>query len=118
MTLHEQLFADLIQPALTEMFGEAAEYVDQEGTATTITAQFGDERQAEEQTEQGRKLRRELSCTISRSEVADPSIQGKIRRNGEDWPIDEVRGKSNMQVMLRLLRIESIERSRPGYRNK
>ena len=115
-TIHEQLFAELVEPALAEWFGETAVYVDRQGTATIVTARFGDERQTEEATENGRVLRRELSCVISRTEVPEPTIQGTISRNGEVWPVDEIRGLSNVQAMLRLLRSESIERSRPGYR--
>lgn len=118
MTVHDQLFADLVAPALAELFGEAAIYIEADGTATIVTAQFADERQTEEDTQNGRLLRRELMAVISRSEVPEPTIRGTITRNGEVWPIEEIRGRSNVQAMLRLVRIESIEASRPGFRAK
>jgi hypothetical protein len=116
MTVHEQLLADLVQPVLEEWAGESAVYSDARGQTTDCTAIFGDERQTEEDTDQGRMLRRELSVTLFRSAVPDPTLQGTITRDGEVWPIEEILGRNAAQVLLRLGRVESVERSRAGFR--
>ena len=118
MTVFDDLYAGVAQPAVQGLSGQAVTYTAADRTATAATALVGGEEVREEPAEGGRKIRRQRDVSIFKSDVASVKINGKVTINGEVWPIEEILAETGSETLVRVARIETVEVSRPGFRSQ
>lgn len=116
MTTFDDLYTDMAEPILKSVTGQTVTYRDRGGTDSSITAIVGEERRREEASEDGRVVVREIDAVIYRDDVDDVDTDSSVIIDEVEWPVDEILARSGSQTTVRLIRIESAERSRPAYR--
>lgn len=116
MSQLDDTFADVAVPLLQEHLGDAATYRAPGGTETPCTVLFeaGDDRR--EETEQGTSWVRSREVTLFASDVATVSKRGTVTIDGERWVINEILSQDAVQATVRLVRNESREVAREGFR--
>lgn len=119
MSNFDQLFAAVGVPLLQEEFADTgAVYIDVDKSETAVSLIPGEEEIREISGEGGRTYQRVREVTLFASEVARPSMKGRLRIAGEEWSIEEILAVTAHASFLRIVRPERTEVSRPGYRRE
>lgn len=120
----DTLYAQTALPNFHDWFGEAITYT-VDGAVTAIASAIVDDQQAEDQTrEDGRVQIGWLAVSINRDAdsaaggVADPRLDAILTIRGDRYAVDAITGQNANFTTLRVIRVESIEKSRQGYRTQ
>ena len=111
-------------PKLLAVLGQSITYTPVTGAAVSLTAIVGDVNILEDDETEGRTSRSSRDVTIatdpsaSTGGVADPSLADKVTIGSEVWAVEPIEALAGAFVRLRVVRIESIERTREGYRGR
>lgn len=116
MSEFDDYYTATTRPALKERNGEPIVYTDADGNQTPATAIVGEERLDEDQTDEGRKHRRSRELTLFKDEVSTVSMKGSVTVDGQRWSIERIIAETPAETLVELVRPESAEHSRPGYR--
>jgi len=146
MSLFDAMFSELAEPLLMETMGQAAVYRPAAGGTIDLTAMIGGEEWRESVEGDGeRSVERVRSITISTDpgEVSnlllsylsdsadapahfgfvfgvrvDPGVNDQVDLGGVAYEVRSASNKSGNLVTLECVRLESTEKSRPGYRGR
>jgi hypothetical protein len=110
----DSAFDSFAAPNLRQHFGAAMVYTS-EGVDTPFTGMATDE-ETEEEIDGGRQSKTTRDVTIDRSEIESPREDAVITIDGVSYAIERFVARSDVDVIARVVRIESIERSKPKYR--
>lgn len=111
-------------PMLLSVHGEAVTYVPVTGSAVSLTAIVGDVTTLDDDDEEGRTARASCDVTIgldpaaSTGGVADPSLKDKVTIGSDVWAVESIEALGGAFCRLRVVRDESIEKTREGYRGR
>lgn len=121
-------FASFAAPNLRETFGQAITYTVDE-TDTTVVGMVGEETAMEEETPAGREQRTVRDVEIGRDAnadtgsfsvdaggIANPRLDATLTIGGVLYAVEGIVDQNAYSTTLRVVRIESLERSRAKYR--
>ena len=121
MAKFDDIFADAARPVLLDNMGRTITYRPHNGDAVAITAVVEPEAASERQDEQGRDRRRRRVVIISTAAsggIASPSNKDTLDIGTEEWSVETIENHSGSLARLLVVRIGSVERSRPQYRGQ
>lgn len=118
MSTFDDQFAAVARPVLKDQLGDSLTYTDPDGTVTTATGIIGEEGLDQTPDEHGRKHERVREVVLFKDDIADVSIRATLTIAGELWAVDEIVAETATETLVRCMRIEAAERSRPGYRQQ
>jgi hypothetical protein len=122
MSLTDLLFAELGLPVLMEYSSGPIRYADPDVPAVDLTALVGPERSEEESDLDRRRRIRIREAKIHRDPagpwggVADPRSDATVTIDGLEYSVREISLSGTMATLV-LIRAETLERTKPGYRN-
>lgn len=116
-------FTEMAKPLLTEQLGEAIVYLQPNASGTVsfanIIAMVGTEGASDrEEADGGRKFEQTRTVTIQRSDVFSPQPNDRLTIGGVAYEVRAVINQSDSLTTVEVVRAESIEMSRPGYRGR
>lgn len=116
------MYASSAAPLMLEIMGKSVTYEDDATDPVTLTAIQSPIAITEEDVDHGQDRRYQTSITITTDPagdykgVANPMIGGRVTISGVVWTVDDIEPKSASLVVLHLLRVGSIERTRTELR--
>ena len=122
MSLFDDMYASSAAPLMLEIMGDSVTYEDDATDPVTLTAIQSPIAITEEDVDHGQDRRYRTSITITTDPtgdykgVANPMIGARVTISGVVWTVDDIEPKSASLVVLHLLRVGSIERTRTGLR--
>ena len=116
MTLREQIADDMPVFFNTDEFAEAATYTPSGGSPASINVILSGEDHDREDTGTGKKKRRTARLMVKRTDVASPGHGDTVTINSESWAVIDILSQDDYTATLHIERVETIERSVPGYR--
>ena len=122
MSLFDANFAAGGVPALMDHLGESITYTPPGGVAVSLTADVSPLRREEADDFTGRNARWVREAIVATDPdgdyggVAAPVLGAVVTIGGETYSVDHLSDLSASAARLHLTRVESRERSRPGYR--
>lgn len=118
-------FAAGALPDLLAVHGEQVTYTTAAGSASTIYGRFHENVSETRDDTDGREIVRSATIRISNdptldtySGIAAPAVDDTVTVNGETWIVTNTGEPSGGQWTLELERIESLEKTQPGYRDE
>ncbi len=121
MSRFDDIYAIAAAPVLLEFMGDSISYEDANTDPVSLTGIPTPIVIAEEESDDGQRRLYRTTVTISNDPagdfkgVADPVIGGIVTIDTVRWTVDDVEPKSSL-IVLHLLRVGAIERSRPELR--
>ena len=118
------MIADGARPVLLDQHGQTITYTPVTGDPVELTAIVGPVEVSEEDESEGITSRSMRLVTISTDPaaegggVASPGTEAKLTIDSSAWAIESVEALTGSMARLRVVRPESIERSREGYRGR
>lgn len=110
---------------LLATFGEQVTYTPTSGDATTPYGIFHEDEPQERDTPEGRELVRTGTLQISDDAdlttylgIASPAEDDTVTISSVDWHVSRVGEHNGGMYTLYLTRIESVEKTQPGYRDE
>lgn len=120
-TFADSLSADVAAFLNANEFAQPVTYLEDDGVDTPVAAAMVyDEQVREEDGESGREQITWREVEISRSDVPNPRLDAKVKVDATEvvYSVQEIVAQDDNLSRLRVIRVESIERSRPGYRSR
>lgn len=118
-------FASGALPDLLAFHGEQVTYTTAAGSASTIYGRFRENVSDTRDETDGREVVRSATIRISNdpaldtySGIAAPAVDDTVTIGGEDWHVTNIGEPNGGQWTLELERIESLEKTQPGYRDE
>lgn len=105
-------------PALMYQYGQSAIYSPVGAADVELTIVLGPEETEEEERDGDRILVQRCEGTIGLDEVAAPDEAASVTVGGVVWSVEGLAGLTGAYAVLKLKRSSSIERARPGYRER
>ena len=122
MSLRNLIAADVSRVFMqTREFAESITYT-VDGNDTPLVAVVFDEQQTEDAGDTGREQEQWRDVTISRDPdsesggVASPRLDAVLSIGDVKYAVESIPYQDDTVATLRVVRVESIEKSRPGYR--
>lgn len=122
MSEFDNMYGMTAAPVMLHIMGDSITYEDDELDPVTVTAIQSAIQVIEEDVEAGQQRRYTTIVSLTTDPtgqhkgVADPRIGGIVTINGLQWTVTDVLPKSPSMVILHLLRVGSIERTRGDLR--
>ena len=119
----DTLMAAIGVPVLMEHLGDAITYTPAGGAGAAITGILGFEEDREDETLDGRRLRRLRDVTVNTDPadpdyggVASPALNATVTVGGVQYAVESIVSLSANLVRLALRRVTALEVSRENYR--
>jgi len=118
------IMAQVRRPVLLDEVGRTVTYTPVTGDPVELTAIVGPVEVSEDDEFEGRTSRSARSVMISTDPdaegggVASPGMEAKLTIDSVAWAIEAIEALTGSMARLRVVRIESMERTREGYRGR
>jgi hypothetical protein len=120
----DTIFAECARPRMVNITGTSIVYRAPDADAVTATAVVGEIAADEQTDDEGRRREQRRSIIIGRDATAEGGGVANVREDatidiGTDrWSIEAIEALTGAYTRVRVIRIGTVEVSRPGYRGR